>query len=417
LVPYPGVVVDISPLAIGFGYFENLIRCGNVNRIECELARLTNLNEFIEKVGGHETWLFEDMVSETFELFQGILSAMSGGQDPMVLLMEKFNDPEPSRSIVYHLRLLASSWLKGNPNDFEPYIPGSISNYIDGTVMPVDQEIDAICVSLLVELLLKPANMVLDIAYLDRSEGAEVTNHRMPDDAGQDSSNLGLTIYLLYRPGHYDILYRDILLEPQPAPVVPTSLQVNRVASFTHQHDIQSTVPCLHTFTDNELSELALMPAFGPTGLASPTESSPMTASFAPSPQSAWIPQHYPEAIAGPQGIPQQPTPPQQQPQIQQQQQQQQQHPASSTTIHPLRFSKYNFPGLPEMAETNINYEPTFTTNTFKNSHFNIAHYSNNNFQPEMYRPEADEMPTQRSGGRKKSSEHCAGVKKGGVGS
>ncbi|RYP02019.1 hypothetical protein DL764_005987 [Monosporascus ibericus] len=386
--------------AIGFAYFEALGRCGDIARVQAELARLQRLNEFIENVGGISPWVFEDMISETFDLFREIAVAMSSGQDCTGPLMAKFNDISSSQYIVYHLRLLAASWLRGNSAEFQPYLAVDINNYIEATVMPVDQEIDAICVRVLVDVLLKPANMVLEIAYLDRSEGAEVNVHRMPEEAnGQNLVASGSIIYLLYRPGHYDILYRDPVLQHPPTPTAPISLEINRV-SFAHQQEIQSSVPSLQDFTTLDMSPLTMLPAFEPTGvspLVPPQPASPMPAAYVP-PQSPWIPQPFPEPMQAPAPVPAQPSPPQQQ-------------PTTPITTHPLRFSKWNFPDLPEMAENAASYEPTFTTNSFKNSHYNVAHYSNNNFQPEMYRPEAEEAAVGRSGPRKRSTD-SAGIRK-----
>ncbi|KAI1392491.1 cysteine proteinase [Hypoxylon trugodes] len=385
--------------AIAFAYFETLVRCGDINQVQGELARVTSLNEFIENIGGHSAWLFEDMVSVTFDLFNAIANAMSAGQDAMPFVIEKFNNPELSQSIVYHQRLLASSWLKGNYAQYEPWITGGVEGYVQDTIMPIDREIDHIGVVLLHDVLLKPANIVLEIAYLDRSEGVEVNVHRMPEEAnGQDPSLLGPIIYLLYRPGHYDILYRDSVIQAAPIPPAPTTLSINRATSFTHHHEIESTMPPLQDYSV-DMSALALIPGFAApemSPLGSPTAPSPMTDPYAPSPQSPWMPQGYTEGLpAAP--PPQQPSPPHQQ-------------PTTPMTVHPLRFSKYNFPDL---VETSSFHEPSFTTNTFKNSHFNVAHYNNMNFQPEMYRPDADEeIPHGKGGGRKRSSEHCAVIKK-----
>ncbi|RYP73882.1 hypothetical protein DL771_003324 [Monosporascus sp. 5C6A] len=389
--------------AIGFAYFETLVRCSDIARVEAEQTRLQSLNDYIENVGGISPWVFEDMISETFSLFQEVIMAMSRGQDCTRPLMAKFNDISSSQYIIYHLRLLAASWLRGNSGEFQPYLSVDINNYIEGTVMPVDQEIDGICVKVLVDVLLKPAHIVLEIAYLDRSEGAEVNVHRMPEEAnGQNLAASGPIIYLLYRPGHYDILYRDPpVLQHPPAPTAPISLQVNRVTSFTHQQAIQSAVPSLQEFSTLNGSALSMIPAFEPAGLpplVPPQPASPMSAAYVPSPQSPWIPQPFSEPMQTPAPVLAQPSPPQQQ-------------PTTPMTTHPLRFSKWNFPDLPEMAENAASYEPAFTTNTFKNSHFNVAHYSNNNFQPEMYRPEAEEAAAGRSGSRKRSTD-SAGIRK-----
>ncbi|KAI1204883.1 cysteine proteinase [Annulohypoxylon truncatum] len=385
--------------AIAFGYFESLVRRGDANEVSGEQSRINSFNHYIEHVGGHSSWLFEDMVGETWSLLQAIATAMSTGQDPMDLVMDKFNNPESSQSIVYHMRLIASSWLKGHAANYEPWIPGTIENYNQDTIMPIDREIDHIGVVLLHEFLLKPAGIVLEIAYLDRSDGVEVNVHRMPEEAnGQDPATLGPMIYLLYRPGHYDILYRDSVIQTAPPmPPAPTTLSINRATSFTHHHEIENTMPSLPDFAV-DMSALAMIPGFGAPAEISPLASpaaapSPLTDPYAPSPQSPWMPQPFPDGLAT-RAPPPQPSPPQQQ-------------PTTPMTVHPLRFSKYNFPDL---VETSF-HEPAFTTNTFKNSHFNVAHYNNMNFQPEMYRPEAEEeIPHGKGGGRKRSSEHCGAV-------
>ncbi|KAI0376112.1 cysteine proteinase [Hypomontagnella monticulosa] len=380
--------------AIAFAYFETLVRSGDMNQIQGELARLTSLNTYIESVGGHASWMFEDMVSETFELFNAVITAMSNGQDPMPFVMEKFNNLESAQNLVYHQRLLASSWLKGNPSQYEPWIAGTVDSYIQDTILPIDREIDHIGVVLLHDVLMKPAGIVLEIAYLDRSEGSVVNVHRMPEETiNQDPAVLGPMVYLLYRPGHYDILYRDSIIQAPPMPPPPTTLSINRATSFTHHHEIENTMPIQDFSVD--MSALSMIPGFGTADmspLGSPTAPSPMTDPYAPSPQSPWMAQPFTDGLAtGP--PPPQPSPPQQ----------------VAAVHHPLRFSKYNFPDLVESPF----HEPAFQTNTFKNSHFNVAHYNNMNFQPEMYRPEAEEeIPHGKGSGRKRSSEHCAVIKK-----
>ncbi|KAI2616648.1 hypothetical protein GGS26DRAFT_577882, partial [Hypomontagnella submonticulosa] len=54
----------------------------------------------------------------------------------------------------------------------------------------------------------------------------------------------------------------------------------------------------------------------------------------------------------------------------------------------PIDFSMYSFP---EPEETSTSHEPAFQTNTFNNIHYNVSHYSNESFQPEIYRPNAEE--------------------------
>ncbi|KAI0403875.1 peptidase C65 Otubain-domain-containing protein [Xylaria palmicola] len=386
--------------AIAFAYFEILVQCGNINLVQSELQRMTALNKYIEEVGGQDPTILELMVEGTLMLFNDIIVDMSEGNDPMSTLIAKFNDSQTSQCLVYHLRLLACARLKGNAAQYELFLHDGVENYLNKTVMPVNKEIDHICVALVHDILLKPADIVLDIAYLDRSEGTKVNIHRFPEEAkGQDPSTLGPIISLLYRPDHYDILYREsqVYVPRVPAVSVPVDLQINRVDSFvTHSQDFENPVPALQDTSYNmDMSILAAIPGlastFGPPSAAS----SPMTGQYAPSPTSFGVPQQFtPEGISV--QPPAQPSPLQHQ-----------------ATEHPLRFSKWNFQVAPE---NNSTHEPPFTTNTFKNSHFNTAHYNNLNFQPEMYQPDADEevssIGNSKTSGRKRSTEHCPSIKK-----
>lgn len=391
-------------IAIGFGYFENLVRFGDVNQLQAESARLAALNDYIEKVGGYSPFIIEDFVEVTLDLFAEIIQAVSQGQDAMPILMDKWNAEDSSSAMIYHLRLLAASWLKGNLTQYEHFITGDANTYCDQWVLPVNKEIDQIAVDLLFNIFLKPANTVLEIAYLDTSPGTEVNIHRWPGEAkDKEPSALGPTIYLLYRPDHYDILYRDAIAPPPPPPAVPTSLQVNRVASFTHQHEIQSTVPSMGSYPNLDMTSLAMIPGFEPTAfspLGSPPPISPMGSAYSPSPQSTWMPQPFadglpsaPSPMSSTHSAPSQPSP---QPQSQ-----------DASTLTSLRFSKHMY-SVPGGVDSNIYApEPTFqvTTNIFKQSFYNTAHYNNPHFQPEEYMPDQDEdIPTTRTGGRKRSS-------------
>ncbi|RYC63888.1 hypothetical protein CHU98_g2305 [Xylaria longipes] len=389
----PVYVAKTMALPQTYSHYRPMQGDGNCGwRVQSELHRMTGLSKYVEEVTGGEPSILELMTEETLLLFNDIITDMSERNDPMPNVFAKFNDPQTSNCFVYHLRLLASARLKGNSAQYQPYLDDTVENYITKTVMPVNREIDHICVVAVHDILLRPTNMVLDIAYLDRSEGTEVNVHRLPEEAnGQDPSTLGPIIYLLYRPDHYDVLYRDtqVHIPPVPAVPAPVELQINRFVPPTQ--DFEEPVAAMQdTSYTMDMSALAMIPGLSSSTLSPP----PMTDPYASSPASSWVSHFTPDVIST------QPSPPQQQ-----------------ATVHPLRFSKYNFPNLHEMAaETNNAHDPPPTTNTFKNSHFNTAHYNNLNFQPEMYQPDAEEeAPSNghsKNGGRKRSTEHCPGIKK-----
>ena len=381
-----------------------MINGGSKDRVETERQRIEGLNGYIETVGGVSPFVFQDMADETIELFQRIAVLMGDREQAMAELLASFNKPGVANSILYHLRLLASSWLKGNPESFSSFITSDlgIGGYSTDVIERPNVEIDHLGIMLLVNVLLKPAGFVLEIAYLDRSPGSQVNIYRFPEEAnGRHPSELGPVIHLLYRPDHYDILYpADVHIShaaaaaapPPPPPTV--DLQVHRVAGFSQAYEITNTPTALHNYgpADYHVNPLTLIPGMdsSPPGLnpiLGLTTGTPMTASpYTPSPTSPWMSTPFAEPLQqAPQTpIPIRPPPPPQQ-------------------THPLRFSEYC--QLPEYVENDTWREPTFQTSTFKNSHFNFAHYNNPNFQPEEYKPEADDYdPPPRGGSRKRGS-------------
>jgi ubiquitin thioesterase protein OTUB1 len=319
----------------------------------------------------------------------------------MDALTKRFNSQECSNAIIYHLRLLAGSWLKGDPAPYEPFVQDlGVAGYCSDVIEKVDREIEHVGIMLLYNVLLKPLHIVLEIAYLDRSPGSQVNVYRFPDGAsGQPASPLAPVIYLLYRPDHYDILYKGI------------NIQVNRVAVYNQHADISQQQP-LDAYSSVDFVSLSMVPgllttaAAGLSSLASPAGPSPgpppqpvMTteAYVSGPPQVPWIQTQFdhpmtPQPLQTPTTTPLAPPPPAQAPAPQ---------PETSTsspaTTYTLRFSEQYY-----QLDNSVFPEPNFTTTMFKNSHFNKAHYNNPDFHPEEWTPD-DESPERGPGGKKKS--------------
>ncbi|KAL2754078.1 hypothetical protein ACRALDRAFT_2066401, partial [Sodiomyces alcalophilus JCM 7366] len=426
--------------AIAFSYFEQLILTGDADKLGEELARLKSLNNYITSVGGYDFDLFEDMVQETLTLLKEMVPLSRDPPTAMAHLLERFNDPECSNAIVYHMRLLAGSWLKGNADEFEPFFDdgAGLQHWCHVNIESPNQEIDHVGITLLTSILLKPAGFVLEIAYLDRTPGTQANIYRFPEEAtGQDEATLGPMIHLLFRPGHYDILYKgsheDSPLSLAAAGAIPVAspapppgagnVQVNLV-TFSHHHEITGAPPSLHDFSIIDYAELARLPGLGgppsviSASVATPTTTaSPMHDAFSVSPQSPWLMNPFSES-AMPPVIAAQPQPP---------------PPAASAETHPppppppplaprtqanptktgqtvdyqLRFSSQcfhlkNSPLERSLLSQNSFPNPGFTTTMFKNSHFNKAHYNNPQFHPEEWTPDDDVVERERSGNNKK---------------
>lgn len=122
--------------------------------------------------------------------------------------------------------------MKTRQSEYAPWLLGqTVDQYCDSQVMPIGSEIDNVSLSALKDVLLSSAGIALEVLYLDRTEGSEVNMHRFDPVNHPGGITIG-TIRLLYRPGHYDILYK---VEDLPQVNIPTYLQY---ASHTHNEPV-----------------------------------------------------------------------------------------------------------------------------------------------------------------------------------
>ncbi|KOS16607.1 Ubiquitin thioesterase OTUB1 [Escovopsis weberi] len=455
--------------AIGFSYYEKLIELGDQSRIEGEVARLMSLNHMLRRVGNYT--YFEDFADEAIGLLKELAPIVPN--DPglaHVILFQRWNDKGIEGSLIYYFRLLAATYLKGNAANYDAFVPGGqgVAAYCSSNIEIVNREIEELGIVALTNILLKPLKFVIEIAYLDRSPGSQVNRYRFPEEANkQNPAELGPTIYLLYRPDHYDILYLAPTLPapvPVPAPNGPVSLQVNRVSGFSSNINIASAIGSLGSFATADMGLLAMLPgAFGGGGLpglgalGSPTSpASPIGEAFSPAHQQHQHQQHnhhhphphhhhhhhhnqpWMTPYSDPMSVHHGSGPPPPQPPVVMTQPSapgtpltpspsvsslvngpdMSCHPTTTTmdpthslTIssgYPIRFSpvQYIFNDKANDDAKGSFSEPTFNvqTSTFKNSIWNRAHYGNPDFHPEEWIPEDDLFETR--GKRKSRRDH-----------
>jgi len=402
---------------------------------------MISFNNYLVRIGHFQEWMFEDMVEETTTLLKDLADLVqTSPQEADELLRARFNDGAVSNSIIYHFRLLASSWLKGNADVYAGFIPDGlgIDGYTKNWIEPVNQEIDHLGMTLLIDVLLKPIGFSVEIVYLDRSEGSQANSHIFQSE----DVHGGPMIHLLYRPSHYDILYKEMPAHSLNVVPLNTNIQVNRATNFRDNHTVQSTPASMGDFSQLDMTILACIPGFHlPTQLP-PQQShhglpaqyqQPLDVPFTQSPMSSSISPISPGASstststsAIPASYPAQPPPPTSltSPNLTSP------HPSfpPSTAVlthlpaphRPSISSRAPPPGhsslssdLPSPSSATT-FRPSkyeweaaaqegpiiFQTSTFRNSHYHTAHYNNPNFQPEEWTPESEEAPTSR----KKSS-------------
>ena len=434
-------------IAAGFSYFESLILRRNKSQLEDEIARLISYNNLISNAGGIELWLVEDMTDETINLLRELSVVVEESvEDAMSLLMDQFNHPVTSPNIIYHLRLLASVWLAANPDEYSGFIPDGlgVTGYRKNCLEVVNTEIEHLGMTLLIDALLKPIGITVEIVMLDRSEGSQANSHIfqsedsrvMPTDAG------GPMIHLLYRPSHYDILYKDV---PATSPhdiksemSQYSNIQVNRAHSLPVQQHLNSAGD-LGQFSsiDIDSSPFLDLPGFS---MSHPHKYTPqyhsLDNSYTHSPMSSSMSPVLPSStqVSSTTSNMTSPYQPQQPPAASRQAHNLQAHYGAPTQVpmhasqmsptaqHPHNFNPSSLahrPAVPSnlsspikqeisapvatpnsfrpshyqyQASANERHEPVICqTTTFKNSHFNTAHYLNPDFQPEEWTPENEE--------------------------
>nr|CCA18842.1 ubiquitin thioesterase otubain putative [Albugo laibachii Nc14] len=132
-----------------------------------------------------------------------------------------------SEYLVWYARLLTAGYLKQHAERFRPFIAGlcpgqTVEQFCSAEVEPMGKECDqpqimalaeALDICVRIEYLDGRASLGSDLPhYICRSSSRESTSIQGkadPDasEAATSPANPTITIHLLYRPGHYDILY------------------------------------------------------------------------------------------------------------------------------------------------------------------------------------------------------------------
>jgi ubiquitin thioesterase protein OTUB1 len=173
------------------------------------------LTSYIETWCGYQGWRFKDMREEVHNLLRDLAATvhLRPPSDADSIILQRLNDEEVSNAIIYFFRLLASAWLKANSVTYREFIPDGlgVDNYSKNLIEPAKTEIEHLGMTLLIDVLMKPVGIAIEIVYLDRSDGTDVNSHiiQAEDESGTPVHAGALIIHLLYRPGHYDILYKE----------------------------------------------------------------------------------------------------------------------------------------------------------------------------------------------------------------
>lgn len=85
--------------------------------------------------------------------------------------------------------------MKLNPHRYQAFLPLPLDQYCTTRIETVKTEIDEVGLQALVDGVIEPSGVAVEILYLDRSQGEAVTPHLLTPSRPSAS-----TIRLLYRP-------------------------------------------------------------------------------------------------------------------------------------------------------------------------------------------------------------------------
>lgn len=116
-------------------------------------------------------------------------------------LKNDFEDKMLADSIVMFSRFLISAYMRLNSEKFEGFTEGyaTVLDYCKSEVEPMDKESEQLQVMAVAEAF----GLKIKILYLDRSDQDKCSEIEFP----VEYSGPNFSIFLLYRPGHYDLLY------------------------------------------------------------------------------------------------------------------------------------------------------------------------------------------------------------------
>ncbi|KAF9297559.1 hypothetical protein BGZ74_009773 [Mortierella antarctica] len=182
--------------AFAFAWFERVMLAPHRPELHANAVMAIEESKDLLVAAQFEPLAFEDFYAVTLETLQNLVHWTPDQ------LLETFQQDEISNSIVMHFRLVASAYLKTHPEDYVPFLEfgQTMDEYCSMHVEAMGRESE----EMMVIALTKATHISIEVAYLSGNESDEVNFLPFLPDTLPYMPPL----VLLYRPGHYDILYR-----------------------------------------------------------------------------------------------------------------------------------------------------------------------------------------------------------------
>ncbi|KAI8065361.1 peptidase C65 Otubain-domain-containing protein [Gilbertella persicaria] len=184
--------------AFAFAWFESALKQDKAT-YEANLNKLKHSENLLE-TSGFQKLAFEDFYDVAVQQFKGL-----NPNDPDMLLVN-FQSDEISNAIVMHFRFIASAYLRLHSAEYEPFLIDemiSIDEFCSMHVEAFGRESD----HLQIIALSKALDVPIQVVYLDGGVDDQAAIHEFWPSEQDEKEKSKKAIKLIYRPGHYDILY------------------------------------------------------------------------------------------------------------------------------------------------------------------------------------------------------------------
>ncbi|KAJ1961519.1 hypothetical protein IWQ62_003837 [Dispira parvispora] len=191
--------------AFAFAWYEAVYT--DAKRVRQALTALERCTTWLRD-SGFDTLVYEDFLETCVNCLNTLYenSQELSPEDAQSLLENTFRNPEESNAIVVFLRFITSAYLQQHADDYVPFMEHDmdLKTFCVGFVEAMGVESDQIHIMALTRAL----QVDLRVAYVDGSAAQpQPVIHQFPSPDEHLSDEESTAISLLYRPGHYDILY------------------------------------------------------------------------------------------------------------------------------------------------------------------------------------------------------------------
>ena len=175
--------------------FEQTCIKNDKNLYEKIINKIKESKNLTEK-NGYEWAVVQDFYEIFLKEFTECFNCLSSGIIPRDYLDKLFSDKDKGNYLIYFIRFCIAAFLKENKDNYKSYIEEDFEKWIRKEVEVIDHVADQIQIMACVNYF----DVGVKIEYLNKFKDEVV---KLPENKPDEE----FFIYLLFSPGHYDILY------------------------------------------------------------------------------------------------------------------------------------------------------------------------------------------------------------------